>query len=57
MWNMSAYANALGYLGMYMFNCVEIETMSMQKDQTLDSHSVLILFSYSRNRNKNSCTK
>ena len=54
---MLAYANALEYLCMCMLNCVEIETISMQKDKTLDSPSVLTSFSYRRNKNKNSSTK
>ena len=40
-----------------MLSCVEIETISMQNDKTLNSPSVLILFNYSRNKNKNSSTK
>ena len=28
MQNMFAYANVLGYLGMYMLDCVELETIS-----------------------------
>ena len=51
---MLAYANALGYLYMYMHNCVEIETNVIQKDKILDSPSALISFSYIRNKNKNS---
>ena len=54
---MLAYANALEYLCMCMLNCVEIETISMQKGKTLDSPSVLTSFSYRRNKNKNSSTK
>ena len=56
----------LGYLCVYMLNCVELETQNsknafheieMQKDKTLDSPSALVSFSYNRNKNKNSFTK
>ena len=56
----------LGYLCVYMLNCVEIETQNcknafheieMQKDKTLDSHRVLFSFNYNRSKNKNSFTK
>ena len=54
---MLAYSNALWYLRMYILNCVEAETILMQKDKTLDSPSAIISFSCSRKKNKNSSTK
>ena len=66
MQNILAYANALGYLCVYMLNYVEIETQNcknafheieMQKDRTLDLPSALVSFSYNRNKSKNSFTK
>ena len=54
---MLAYANAFGYLCIYIHTCVEIGTISIQNDKTLDISSVLISLSYNRNKKKNSSTK